>query len=200
MQNERLDVVGLASRFPGGADPTDGYWTLLSEGRDAIVEVPEQRWNLDRVYDPDPTRTGKMYVREGGFLRAPIDEFDAQFFRISPREAAGLDPQQRLLLEVGFEALEDAGIPLDAAAGLRAGVFIGGFCLDNQLLQLATDRRDRAGIYTASSSTMALLSNRVSYVFDLKGPSLTVDTACSSSLVAMHLACQSIWNHDSDLV
>src|SRR6185436_6248017 len=104
---EPLAVVGMGCRFPGAADSPAAFWKLLCDGRDAIVDVPEARWSLGRFYDPDPGRSGKMYMCQGGFLRERIDELDAQFFRLSPREAAGLDPQQRLLLEVAYEALED---------------------------------------------------------------------------------------------
>ncbi len=165
-----LAIVGIGCRFPGGASDASSFWSLLVEGRDGIIPVPDDRWDLDRHYSPNPKRTAKAYVRQAGFLREPIDAFDASFFRLSPREAAGLDPQQRLLLEASYEALEDAGIPLQHAARERTGVFVGGFCLDNQLVRMASENRDLVGIYTAMSSTMTMLSNRVSYSFDLRGP------------------------------
>lgn len=198
VQVEPLALVGMACRFPGGASSGAAFWDLLTSGRDAIVDVPADRWDLRRFYDEDPAAPGKMYVRQGGFLQERIDEIDAAFFGIAPREAAVLDPQQRLLLEVTWDALEDAGLPATALRGTRIGVFIGGFCLDNQITQLGVLARDAIMANTATSATMVMLSNRLSYTFDLRGPSMTVDTACSSSLVALHLACQSVWRGESE--
>src|SRR6185295_1249400 len=118
-----IAIIGLGCRFPGAASPAD-YWRLLREGKDAVGEVPPDRWNIDEYYDPDPEAPGKMYTRDGGFLRE-VAQFDPYFFGISPREATSMDPQQRLVLEVGWEALEDAGQPVDRLAGSATGVFIG---------------------------------------------------------------------------
>jgi acyl transferase domain-containing protein/NADPH:quinone reductase-like Zn-dependent oxidoreductase/NADP-dependent 3-hydroxy acid dehydrogenase YdfG/acyl carrier protein len=172
---------------------------MLVSGDDGITSVPEDRWNIDTFYDPLPNAVGKMYVRAGGFLRQRIDQFDAQFFGMSPREAAYLDPQQRLLLEVAWEALEDAGLVPESLAGSDTGVYIGGFMLDNMLAQFSPLNRDQIGPHSAISSTLSILSNRLSYVFDLRGPSVTMDTACSSSLVALHHACQALWRGECTL-
>jgi acyl transferase domain-containing protein/NADP-dependent 3-hydroxy acid dehydrogenase YdfG/acyl carrier protein len=190
--DEAIAIIGIGCRFPGGASSPAAFWELIASGADAIVEVPRQRWNIDRFYDPDPEAPGKMYVRAGGFLQEPIDRFDALFFGMSPREAAYLDPQQRVLLEVAWEALEDAGLAAEGLAGSDAGVYVGGFMLDNLLTQLSPLNRDAIGPHTAVGSTMSILSNRISYAFDLRGPSLSMDTACSSSLVAFHQACQAL--------
>src|SRR5262245_45844032 len=123
-RTEPIAIVGMSCRFPGGASSPDAFWTLLREGRDAITEVPRTRWEIDAYYDPDPRAPGKMSTRWGGFLEA-VDEFDAEFFGIAPREARVMDPQQRLLLEVAWEALEDAGQTPAGLAGSRTGVFIG---------------------------------------------------------------------------
>ncbi len=198
-QNERIAVVGMGCRFPGGANSPAAFWELLQNGVDAIVDVPEDRWDIRRFYDPDPGKPGKMYVKQAGFLQEKIDRFDAQFFGISPREAAPLDPQQRLLLEVTWEALEDAGFIPDQLRHSNTGVYIGGFTLDNKLLQLGILNREAISAHSPVSSSMVMLSNRLSYFFDFQGPSFTVDTACSSSLVSLHLACQSLLTKECNL-
>lgn len=171
----------------------------MCEGRDAIVEVPGDRWNIQVFYDPKPGKRGKVITYRGGFLQQPIDQMDAQFFGISPREAAYLDPQQRLLLEVTWEALEDAGLVPERLAGSQTGVFIGAFTLDYQTLQFSRNENSLIEGHTSTGSVMTMVANRLSYVFDFRGPSMAVDTACSSSLVALHLACQSLWNGESTL-
>ena len=120
-----IAIIGLGCRFPGSADRPQALWQLLMDRVDAIGEVPPERWDLRRFYDPDPERPGKMYVREGGFLSEPIDRFDALAFGISPREAQHMDPQQRLLLEVTWEALDDAGLAQERLRGRDVGVFVG---------------------------------------------------------------------------
>jgi acyl transferase domain-containing protein/acyl carrier protein len=198
-RREPIAVVGMGCRFPGGAHDPQSYWQLLLRGGDAMVEVPADRWDLKRFYDPDPDKIGKMSVKRAGFLQAPIDEFDSQFFGISPREAATLDPQQRLLLEITWEALEDAGLDPQALRGSNTGVYVGGFTLDNKVNQLGVLNRENIGTHTAASSTMVMLSNRVSYAYDFRGPSMSVDTACSSSLVSLHMAAQGLWTGDCDM-
>ena len=139
--------------------------------------MPADRWSLDRYYDPDPDMPGRMYTRSGGFLQSLWD-FDPEFFGISPREASIMDPQQRLLLEVTQEAMDDAGGP--AGSPVAVGVYVGAFTADN----MGSPTRSRAGddCHTATAGTFTMLSNRISFVFDLRGPSMTIDTACSSSL------------------
>lgn len=198
-QDEALAIVGMGCRLPGGVTNLDQFWQLMAEGRDGIVEIPPDRLNLQKFYDARADAPGKIYVRHGGFLDQPIDSFDAEFFGMSPREAAYLDPQQRLLLEVAYEALEDAGIPTESIAGSNAGVFVGGFMVDGMLTQFSPLGRAQIGQHTAVSSTLTILSNRLSYLLDLHGPSFTLDTACSSSLVAMHQACQAIRGGECDL-
>jgi acyl transferase domain-containing protein/acyl carrier protein len=193
---EPIAVVGIGCRLPGGVDSPDTFWDLLSRGGDALVDVPPDRWNVEKFYDPDLS-SGTSRVRRGGFLTGPIDGFDASFFEISPREADHIDPQQRLLLEVAWEALEDSGTPLERLAGTATGVFIGGFTLDYGQLQYAGSDRSNVTAHTATGVVMTMLSNRISHAFDLLGPSLTLDTACSSSLVAVHLACRSLWSGES---
>lgn len=196
---EPLAIVGIGCRLPGGADSAERLWDLLRSETDATRVVPETRWNAARYHDPNPGKVGKIVTSRGGFL-SEIDQFDPQFFGMSPREAHSLDPQQRLLLHVTWEALEDGGIPADQLAGTDVGVFIGGFTLDYQLLQnQGRTSRYRFKSHSATGMMMTMLANRISHAFDFRGPSMTVDTACSGSLVAVHLAAQSIWSGECDL-
>ena len=196
---EPLAIVGIGCRLPGGVDSPESYWDLLLAGTDATRDVPESRWDAAKYHDPIPGKAGKMVTRRGGFLD-DIDQFDPQFFGISPREAHSIDPQQRLLLQATWEALEDGGIAADGLAGTNVGVFIGGFTLDYQLLQnKGRASRYRFKPHSATGMMMTMLANRISFAFDLRGPSMTIDTACSSSLVAVHLAAHSIWNGECHL-
>jgi amino acid adenylation domain-containing protein len=186
-----IAVIGMSCRFPGGADSPAAYWELLRKGLDAITEVPPDRWNIDDYYDPDPESPGKMYTRYGGFLKN-VDQFDAAFFRISPREAASMDPQQRLLLEVSWEALEDAQAPPDSLQGSATGVFVGITTNDYAQLQLQGDGASRLDGYFFTGNPLNTIAGRVSYFLGLHGPSMALDSACSSSLVSLHQACQSL--------
>jgi acyl transferase domain-containing protein/acyl carrier protein len=195
---EPVAIIGMGCRFAGGATSPEAFWNLLRESVDAITEVPQDRWNITTFYDPNRAKPGKANTRWGGFLEQ-VDQFDAQFFQISPREAALMDPQQRLLLEVCWEALEDGGQVPQRLTGSRTGVFMGAFTLDYKVLQFSESNRHLVDSHTATGAMMTLVANRLSYVFDLRGPSVALDTACSSSLVAVHLACQSIWNGECSL-
>ncbi|GHO44998.1 type I polyketide synthase [Ktedonospora formicarum] len=192
--DEPIAVIGLGCRFPG-ADGPDAFWQLLRDGVDGISEVPSSRWSLDEYYAPERT-PGKMNTRWGGFLQ-DVDKFDPYFFGISPREAAGMDPQQRILLEVAWEALENAGIPAERLAGKSAGVFVGVSSNDYSYLQYGDTSRLDA--YSGTGNANSIVANRLSYLLDLRGPSMAIDTACSSSLVAVHLACQNIRNGECEV-
>jgi acyl transferase domain-containing protein/acyl carrier protein len=196
---EPIAIVGMGCRFPGGASSPQAFWDLLRNGVDAVCEVPADRWDVRRFYDPDPDKPGKMYVKQGGFLRERVAEFDPLFFGISPREAAAIDPQQRLLMETTYEALEDAGLRVEALRGSATGVFIGAFAMDMTLLHSSILNRDHMITTATTGGSMTLLSNRLSYIFDWHGPSISLDTACSSGLVAVHLACQSLRNGECNL-
>lgn len=188
---EPIAIVGMACRIPGGANDPESFWQLLEEGRDAISEIPSDRWDVDAFYDPNPGTAGKMYVRAGAFLDR-VDLFDPQFFGIAPREAIGMDPQQRLLLEVLWEALERAGIAPDKLNGSRTGIFVGLCTNDYSDLQSHSGEITKLDAYHASGIAHSIASGRLSYVLGVHGPSITLDTACSSSLVAIHLAAQSL--------
>ncbi|MEU1963370.1 SDR family NAD(P)-dependent oxidoreductase [Nocardia sp. NPDC019304] len=193
-----IAIVGIGCRFPGGVSDAESYWNFLLNKGDGIVDIPPDRWSIEKYYDPDPDAPGRMYTRRGGFLSQPLWDFDADFFGIAQKEAAILDPQQRLLLEVTWEALDDAGMA-GRVSGHRVGVYVGGFILDNVLGRSGPLVRSAITSHTAMSASHTLLSNRISYLLDLHGPSLTVDTACSSSLVATHLAVQAIANGECEI-
>ncbi len=190
-RTEPIALVGIGCRLPGGIHGPDDYWRLLRTGTDAVTEVPANRWPLEQWYDANPDAPGKVYTRWGAFLD-DVDQFDARFFGIAPREAVTLDPQQRLLLEVSWEALEHAGIAPDTLAGTAAGVFVG--ISGNDYAQLNGGFVDprRLDPYAATGTIDSVAAGRISYVLGLTGPNLALDTACSSSLVALHLACQSL--------
>lgn len=184
---DAVAVVGMAGRFPG-AESLDEFWDLLADGRDAIGPAPLDRpflWAIDGE-DPAP----------GGFLARPVDDFDADFFGMNPREAAFADPQQRLFLEVAWEAIEDAGLRPSTLAGSRCGVFAGVSNTDHLAI---IEHRRYLGPYAASGGSAAFVGNRLSYHLDLRGPSLVIDATCASSLAAVHAACCSLRAGECDL-
>jgi acyl transferase domain-containing protein/acyl carrier protein len=183
-----IAIVGASCRFPGAPDLAR-YWNLLRTGRDAIGEVPEGRWTKSFFFHPHAPTPGKSYSWAAGTI-GTVDGFDAEFFGMSPREADQVDPQQRLLLELSWEALEDGGLVPSRLAGSAAGVYVGASSLDYVLGNIGDPAVGNA--YFMTGTSLSILANRISYLFDLKGPSLTVDTACSSSLVALDLACRAL--------
>ena len=192
-----LAVVGVGCRFPGAHGP-DAYWRLIRAGGDAIREVPADRWDVTELYDPDPDAPGKISSRRGGFLDE-VDRFDPRFFNITPREAARIDPQQRLLLETAWETLENAGLPPERLAGSRTGVFVGiGGADYANVTRAENDYLELINAYSGTGNALSIAANRISYVLDLKGPSLAIDTACSSSLTALHFAALSLANRECD--
>ncbi len=193
---EPLAIVGMACRFPGGANDTQSFWRLAADGTDAIIEVPPDRWDIDEHYDPDPEATGKMYTRCGGFID-DVRGFDAGFFGISPREAEQMDPRGRLMLEVTWEAFENAAWSAEELQGSSTGVFIG--ALNSEYLESQGVRTpERAETYSATGTSSSTLAGRLSFTLGLTGPCFALDTACSSSLVALHQATSAIRNGECE--
>lgn len=193
-----IAIVGIGCRFPGGVASPKDFWTLLTEEVDGTSEVPPDRWSIEKYYDPDPKRPGKVYTKRGGFIGG-ISGFDPQFFGISPREVSYVDPQHRLLLETTWEAFEDAGIAPSKWADRKVGVFVGLFTHDYENIHMRVSERPIHGPHSATGVSTTIAANRLSYAFGFTGPSMVIDTACSSSLVALHLACRSLHEGEAEL-
>ncbi|KAL9045279.1 MAG: hypothetical protein Q9214_001655, partial [Letrouitia sp. 1 TL-2023] len=192
---EHIAIIGFSARMPRDADTPDGFWRMLCEGRSAATQIPSERFNIDAFYHPDPDRIDATNVRTGNFLAGDIASFDAPFFTIQPTEVASMDPQQRLLLEESYKALESAGMSMESIAGSNTSVYVGSSSRDYEAL-LFRDPEVPAK-YVGTGIGTALLANRISWFYDLRGPSVALDTACSSGLTAVHLACQSLRSHES---
>ncbi len=189
---KKVAIIGGAFRFPGTTTST--YWDDLLHGRNLVTTVDPERWSHEAFLHPDRKHPGKSYTFAAGSV-GDVSGFDAAFFGISPREAAQIDPQQRLLLELSWEAIENAGMPPAKLAGTDCAVFVG-FASADYAYSVAGDLGVvESGFATGNTGSVA--ANRLSYFFDLKGPSMAVDTACSSSLVAFHQACRSIVSGES---
>jgi acyl transferase domain-containing protein len=189
--NEPIAIIGTACRLPGSATSPFKLWDLLREPKDIVRDFPPDRLNLSNFYSKDGESHGNTDVhRRSYLLQEDIRRFDAAFFHINPKEAAGMDPQHRIVLETVYEALEAAGLPLNDVKGSQTSVHVGVMTDDYYTIQ-ARDP-DTMDSHAATGLSRSILSNRVSYAFDLKGPSMTIDTACSSSLVALHLAVQGL--------
>jgi acyl transferase domain-containing protein/NADPH:quinone reductase-like Zn-dependent oxidoreductase/NAD(P)-dependent dehydrogenase (short-subunit alcohol dehydrogenase family)/SAM-dependent methyltransferase/acyl carrier protein len=191
MTKDRIAIIGIGCRFPGGVNDIESFWKLLVEGREAISDVPPDRWNIERFFDAESGLPGKSIARRGGFLDR-IDQFDPQFFGISPREAPYVDPQHRLLLETAWEAMEDAGLVLDFERGTDLGVFVGISHNEYQGIQSTPWEHAGIGPHSPTGCAHSIAANRISYCFNLRGPSVAMDTACSSALTAVHAACDHI--------
>ncbi|UTF51197.1 SDR family NAD(P)-dependent oxidoreductase [Desulfomicrobium sp. ZS1] len=191
-----LAIIGVGCRLPGKVNSLDDLWQLLIDGRDAVTSIPPDRFDLERFIHPDRKAPGRSCTFAAGVLE-DITGFDAGFFGISRKEAENLDPQQRLVLEMTWEAFEDAGIPPSSMAGSRTAVFIGAASTDMGMCR--AEDPCIMGPYSMTGTSLGIISNRVSYFFDLHGPSMTIDTACSSALVALHQACRAVLDDDLPL-
>ncbi len=188
-KKDKIAIVGVACRFPGGIVSLEDYWRVLSQGQDVVTEIPSTRFGTEFYQHPDRKEAGKSVTFAAGVLDH-VDQFDAGFFGISPREAEQMDPQQRLLLELTWEALENGGQVPEKLAGSDCAVYIG--IASTDYLNRRVEDPASLDAYTMTGNTASIASNRISYLFDLQGPSVSVDTACSSSLVAVHHACQAL--------
>ncbi|KAI5866016.1 reducing type I polyketide synthase 10 [Durotheca rogersii] len=196
-QAEPIAICGIACRLPGDSSTPAEFWKLLSQGRSAACAVPNSRFNVDGFYHPKGMdRPGSMVTKGGYFLGDDIREFENSFFGINNLEATYMDPQQRKLLEVVFECLENAGVPLERASGSNTGCYVGNFTFDYMVMQ--TKESEYMNRYSATGLGTTILSNRISHVFNLLGPSLVLDTACSSSLYCLHVACAALENYECD--
>lgn len=196
-QAPRFAIIGYAARLPGAAD-ADEYWDVLSSGRDAISQVPADRWDSEEFFDADPSTPGKVVTRRAGFV-TDATGFDAPFFGVSPREANLMDPQHRLLLETAWHAVEHSGTAPTSLANTRTGVFVGQSTHDYLTMASADLDYPEIEAYMAIGTSAAAGAGRISYRLGLQGPAITVDTACSSSLVAIHQACQALRFDECDL-
>ncbi|HEX8699025.1 MAG TPA: type I polyketide synthase, partial [Myxococcaceae bacterium] len=194
-KREPIAIVGMACRFPGGADSPEAFWRLLRDGVDATSPVPKERWDAEQLYDENPETPGKIYVRRGGFLEG-VDRFDAGLFGISAREAAAVDPQHRMFWELCWEAIERAGHAPLGLGGSATGVYVG---ISNHEYPPGGVEPTEADPLMIGGNATSFIAGRLSYMLGLRGPSVALDTACSSSLVAVHLACQSLRSRETDL-
>ncbi|MCO6042585.1 SDR family NAD(P)-dependent oxidoreductase [Aeoliella sp. ICT_H6.2] len=194
---EPIAIVGMSCRFAGAQSLAD-YWRVIDQGVEAVSEVPPDRWDIEELYDPTGTQSGKMFTKWGGFVDG-IDQFDPQFFGIAPREAARMDPQQRMLLEVAWEAMENGGISADSLAGSKTGVYVGiGGADYSKVPSQFADYYHHIDAHVGTGNALSIAANRISYIFDLHGPSAAVDTACSSASLAIHLAVESLRRKECD--
>lgn len=197
--DEDIAIIGMSCRFPNGANNPVKFWELLAQGYDGISRVPIDRWDAEVFYDPDRDAPGKMISPLSGFLKLDVSQFDADFFRINPKEAEMLDPQQRILLELAWEALENAGITPSLIKGTQTGVYMGMSTHDYSDMLSGTGSLSDINQYYGTGNAASALCGRISYFLGANGPCYAVDTACSTSLVALHNACQNLLTGEANL-
>ncbi|CAJ2508315.1 Uu.00g095010.m01.CDS01 [Anthostomella pinea] len=196
-EEDPVVVVGFSFRFPQDAVSDDAFWKIICEGTSTMTEVPETRYNINGHHDFNPARQDMLPCRGGHYVKGDIFAFDAPFFTTSSTEARAMDPQLRVLLETSYHALESAGLPLVAVRGSSTSVFVGNLIAEYSSLYGNDDEINAK--YQATGISSSMLSNRLSWFYDFRGPSISLDTACSSSLVGLHLACQSLRNGESEM-
>lgn len=192
---DQIAIVGIGCHFPGG-EGIDNFWKILIEEKNCTIEIPEERFNVKHWYDPDSNKPGKIITSRGAFVEG-VCEFDNKLFGIYKSETETLDPQHMLLLECTYRALEDAGYPTESISGSDTGVFIG--LMNRDAEGIYTNCPENINPFSVSGTSTCIAANRISYYFNLTGPSLSIDTACSSSLVALHIACQAIQQGDCEM-
>ena len=190
-----IAIIGMACRFPGANDYNQ-YWQNIELGVNSISEIPPQRWDVEKYYSPNPETPNKSISKWAGLIEG-IDQFDAQFFGIAPREATRMDPQQRIMLELSWSCMEDAGYLPSKLSGSQIGVFIGVCNYDYDQLQ-HKDEKNVNG-HSATGTWNCMLPNRLSSFFNFHGPSIPIDTACSSSLIAVHYAINAIGKYECEM-
>lgn len=197
--DNRVAIVGMSCRLPGGADNIDQFWDVLINGVDGVVDIPKERWDLKKFYSEDEDEEGKMYCKKSGFLQTPVDQFDMKLFNISPKEAAAIDPQQRLLLELTWEAFENANYNISNYCGSNTGVYVGISSNEYTLSSLFSSDLSAIDAYSLTGTAFSVACGRISYTFGFEGPCFSVDTACSSGLTAFHLASEALKNNESNM-
>ncbi|XP_061777612.1 phenolphthiocerol synthesis polyketide synthase type I Pks15/1 [Nerophis ophidion] len=193
--DDDIAVIGIGCNFPGG-DGLNNFWRVLSKGENCVVDIPADRFDRNSWYDADDKKPGKTQTCKAALIDG-FNEFDHKFFGIAEAEADVMDPQQKLLLQCAYRALEDAGIPMERISGSRTGVYIGLMNRDYEMLR--SNRADTISHYNATGTATSIAANRISFVFNLTGPSFAMDSACSSSLVAVHIACLALKQADCEM-
>ncbi|KAG6017415.1 Type I Iterative PKS [Claviceps lovelessii] len=194
---EDIAVIGLGLRFPGNATSPEKLWEVLQQGESQWSEIPKERINIEGYYHPSGDRLGSIPFRGAHLLKEDVSAFDAPFFSVTSDDAQAIDPQQRMLLEVSYEALENAGLRKEDISGTDTCVYVGSFVKDYE--QICLRDPDWAPQYAATGNGVAIMANRISYFFNLHGPSMTIDTGCSGSLVSVHMGAQSLRNRESSI-
>ncbi|XP_078056372.1 phthioceranic/hydroxyphthioceranic acid synthase-like [Mustelus asterias] len=194
-KGEEIAIVGIGCNFPGG-EGIDNFWNVLLEGRNCVVDIPPDRFDYKLWHDTDDNKAGKMITKRACFIEG-FNEFDHKLFSINQTEASSMDPQHKLLLECTYKAFENAGMPVEDISGSRTGVFIG--LMNRDYEGILNSDADKITHYNGTGTSMSIAANRISFTFNLTGPSLAIDTACSSSLVALHYASQAIKQGDCEM-
>ncbi|KAM3860359.1 phthioceranic/hydroxyphthioceranic acid synthase [Diretmus argenteus] len=194
-EEEDIAIVGVGCNFPGG-EGLDNFWKVLLEGKNCVSDIPEERFDTAYWYDPDDSKPGKTQTTKAALING-FNEFDHKFFGITEAEADFMDPQQKLLLQCTYRALEDAGVAMETISGSRTGVYIG--LMNRDYETLLNNSPSSITHYNGTGTAMSVAANRISFTFNLTGPSFAIDSACSSSLVALHSACQAIKQRDCDM-